>query len=158
VVIDLPKGWSEMAERLVTLVDEVVVMARPDLASLRNTRMLVDEMVGRRVDGRRPKVVVNFVGAAKKHEYGTADFAESGAAVPSAMIPFDPEPLMAVVAEGLPMARAQGKAMTALLDFADTLFSSDNARQVPKRKKGSLELLGPLKSKLAGLRPKKLKA
>lgn len=158
VVIDLPKGWGEMAERLVALVDEVVIVARPDLASLRNTRMLVDEVVARRMDGRRPKVVVNFVGAGKKNEYAAADFAEAGAVVPSAMIPFDPEPLLAIVAEGHPIARAQGKAIPAILEFAEGLFAAEGAKPRAKKKAGSIAVVSALKSKLSGLSTKKAKA
>ncbi|MEW5728789.1 MAG: hypothetical protein AB1918_13265 [Pseudomonadota bacterium] len=162
VVIDLPKGWNETAERLAVLVDEVVLVARPDLASLRNTRMVVDEVVSKRAEGRRPKVVLNFAGAAKKNEYANADFAEAGAAVPSALVPFDPEPLLAAIAEGLPVAKAQGKAMAAILDFADTLFAGEGAKVPAKGKRAkkgaSVDLLGSLKARLSGLKARKSKA
>ncbi|MGE5547809.1 MAG: AAA family ATPase [Solirubrobacterales bacterium] len=153
VVVDMPRGWGEGWERVVTQSDEVVVVARPDLASLRNSRMIVEDVAGRRIDGRRPRLVLNGVGAAKKNEYGAADFTEAAGVAPAAVAPFDPEPLMAAIAEGRPIVQAKGKAMAALLAFADGLLE-DGTKQANKKKAAGSDPLAPLKAKLAKLMKK----
>ena len=42
VVLDLPHLWSGWMRRTLVTVDDVVVTATPDLASLRNAKNLVD--------------------------------------------------------------------------------------------------------------------
>lgn len=152
-IVDMPKGWGESHQRLMTLADEVVVVSKPDLASLRNTRMIVDDVASRRIDGKRPKVVLNQMGAARKNEFGVADFAESGGTNPAAAIPFDPEPLATAIAEGRPVAQSGGKAMTSMLEFAETILVGDGDRKAAK-KKANLDPLAMIKARLEMLRPK----
>lgn len=157
VVVDFCKGWSAAHERITALADEVIVVARPDLASLRNTRMIVDDIVGRRLDARRPRLVVNGTGASKRHEYGSADFADSGGTAPAATVPFDPEPLLAAIVDGRPIVQSGGKAMKAMSAFAETVLAGEASSG--KRRGGySTAPLGALKSGLSRLIAKKQKA
>lgn len=155
-VVDLPKGWGEAYGRLVTVADEIVLVSSTDLASLRNCRMIVEDVAGRRVDGRRPRLVVNRVGLDKKNEYGVADFTESGGTAPAAMVPFDCDALHAAVADGRPLSDAGGKAMPILLAFARTVL----AQEAPKAVSAKLRAdpLGSLRAALAKLSVKKQKA
>jgi pilus assembly protein CpaE len=134
VVVDLPKGWSEAHQRLMALTDEIVLVTAPDLASLRNSRMILDELAGR-TDAPRPKVVLNKAGFALSKEYADADFKEALGSAPAAVIPWDPSPLMAAVVDGKPVSEAGGKAAAGMRAFAATLFSTKEAAQ--SRAKGA---------------------
>ena len=50
VVVDVPHLWSGRARRILVSADEVIVVASPDLANLRNTKNLIDNVK----DARRP--------------------------------------------------------------------------------------------------------
>lgn len=159
VVLDFSKGWGTAQEALTALADEVIVVARPDLASLRNSRMLVDDITGRRLDARRPRLVINGTGVARKHEYSSADFAESGGATPAASFPFEPEPLLAAIVDGRPIVQSGGKAMKAMLAFADTVLAGEGGGRPGKgRGKRSGPPLGALKSGLSRIIARKEKA
>jgi pilus assembly protein CpaE len=122
VVADLPKGWGDGHQRLLSIADEVVLVTTPDLASLRNARMLLDELQGRRLEGARPKIVMNKAGFAKSKEYSGADFKEALGTALSAVAPWDPLPLMGAVVDGKPVSEAGGKAVAALRAFAATVL------------------------------------
>lgn len=123
VVVDLPKGWSETHQRLMALADEIAIVTAPDLASLRNSRMILDELGGR-TDAPRPKVVLNKAGFARSKEYADADFKEALGSALAAVIPWDPSPLMAAVVDGKPVSEAGGKAAAGMRAFAKTLIAS----------------------------------
>jgi len=158
VVVDLPKGWGAAYERLAAQADEVVLVSSPDLAALRNCRMIVEDVAGRRIDGRKPKLVLNRMGMSKRNEYGAADFTEAGGGAPSALVPWDPDPLLAAVADGKPLIGAGGKAVAALKAFAATLLLSEGAKAPAKDRKGGQSLLAQLRAKINGLVPSKGKA
>jgi pilus assembly protein CpaE len=158
VVVDFPKGWGAAYERLAAQADEVVLVASPDLAALRNCRMIVEDVAGRRIDGRRPKLVLNRMGMSKRNEYGAADFTEAGGGAPSALVPWEPDPLLAAVADGKPLIGAGGKAVAALKAFAATLLLQEGAKAPAKGRKGGQSLLAQLRAKINGLVPSKGKA
>lgn len=158
VVVDFSKGWGPVQERVTAMADEVIVVARPDLASLRNSRMIVDDIAGRRLDARRPRLVLNGAGVSKRNEYRSADFAEAGGATPAASIPFDPEPLLAAIIDGRPIVQSGGKAMKAMLAFAETVLADEAAPGAKRRHGVAKTRQGGLKSGLARLIPQKQKA
>ena len=127
VVTDMPNGWGEGYERAVTLADEVIIVTAPDLASLRNCRMMVDDINGRRVEGVRAKVVLNKTGLAKANEYGPEEVEKAVGVKPSASIPWDPEPLIAAVADGKPVFDAGGKTVAALKAFTQTIMPTKDS-------------------------------
>lgn len=148
VVADLPRGWGEEYERALSLADEIVIVATPELAALRNTRMILDELVARRAEGPRAKVILNKMGMAKRNEYGADDFKEAIGMPPAALIPWDPEPLLAAVAEGRPVINAPSKATAALRVFADKLLPMRESRPL-QESKASIGLLTRWRGMLA---------
>lgn len=133
VVVDMPKGWGEAYERSLTLADEVVFVATPDLPSVRNCRMMIDDVVARRVNAPRPKVILNKAGMAKANEYGPDDFKEALGLPPAAVVPWDPEPLMAAMAEGKAITSATGKAIAALRAFSETVLPTKDTKVVKEQ-------------------------
>ena len=70
--------------------DDIVIVATPDLASLRNTKNLVELIRQARPNDAPPKLVINQVGVAKRPEIPAKDFAETIGLEPALVMPFDP--------------------------------------------------------------------
>ena len=89
VVLDVPHGWNAWSRRALIGADEVMVVAAPDLANLRNTKNLLDVLRVARPNDVKPKLVLNGVGQLKRPEIAVADFAKAVEIAPAAVIPFD---------------------------------------------------------------------
>ncbi len=76
--------------RLVTA-DEILVVATPDLANLRNAKNLMDLLRASRPNDTPPRYILNQIGVAKRPEIKPADFAKALEAEPIAVIPFEPQ-------------------------------------------------------------------
>ncbi|MBK8455735.1 MAG: AAA family ATPase [Phyllobacteriaceae bacterium] len=89
VVLDVPHAWTGWTKTTLMQADEVVITATPDLASLRNTKNLVDMLKKLRPNDFAPKLIINQSGVPKRPEIAAADFAEPLGLTPLAVIPFD---------------------------------------------------------------------
>jgi pilus assembly protein CpaE len=90
VVLDIPHIWTAWARRMLLNADEIVLVAAPDLANLRNTKSLLDMIrTARRHDG-KPRLVLNNIGVAKRPEIAISDFAKAVDLEPIATIAFEP--------------------------------------------------------------------
>jgi len=90
VVLDLPHTWSSWIKQTLLASDDVVIVASPDLASLRNAKNIHDLLKALRPYDGAPSVVLNMVGVPKKPEIPFKDFAEALGATPAASFAFDP--------------------------------------------------------------------
>ncbi|WOS62873.1 AAA family ATPase [Sinorhizobium fredii] len=88
-VLDIPHGWSDWIRSVLGEADEVVITAIPDLASLRNTKNLLDALKKLRPNDRAPHLVLNQVGMPKRPEIAPNEFCESLEIEAAAIIPFD---------------------------------------------------------------------
>ncbi len=88
-VLDVPHGWSDWTRSVLGEADEVVITAAPDLASLRNTKNLLDALKKLRPNDRAPHLVLNQVGMPKRPEIAPNEFCESLEVEAAAIIPFD---------------------------------------------------------------------
>ena len=91
IVLDLPHLWSAWTQRTLVSADEILIVAAPDLANLRNAKNLFDYLRSARVNDRRPFYCLNQVGVPKRPEIKPADFAKALEDQPIAIIPFDPQ-------------------------------------------------------------------
>ncbi|MEQ8746581.1 CpaE family protein [Pyruvatibacter sp.] len=89
VVLDLPHVWGPWTRKLLLEADEIVITATPDLASLRNTKNLLDMLSAARPNDVTPHLVINQVGVAKRPEIPIKDFAEALGSDPALVLPFD---------------------------------------------------------------------
>ncbi|MDP3740546.1 MAG: AAA family ATPase [Hyphomonadaceae bacterium] len=89
VVLDLPHIWSDWFKQTVISADEIVVVAAPDLASLRNGKNLIDFLKAARPNDAQPKLVLNMVGLPKRPEIPPKDFGQAMGVEPSLVLPFD---------------------------------------------------------------------
>ncbi|MDH7796826.1 MULTISPECIES: CpaE family protein [unclassified Beijerinckia] len=91
IVLDVPHVWTAWSRRILVSADEILVVAAPDLASLRNTKSLLDTLRAARPNDAPPRLVMNFVGVPKRPEISVADFAKAVDLEPLSSIPFDPK-------------------------------------------------------------------
>jgi pilus assembly protein CpaE len=91
VVLDVPHCWNAWTQSTLTMADEVVIVAAPELANLRNTKNLLDTLLKARPNDQPPRLVLNQVGMPKRPEISIRDFCEPLDLDPIAVIPFDPQ-------------------------------------------------------------------
>src|SRR5690606_12995780 len=56
VVLDVPHSWNGWERSVLTLADEIVVVAEPELANLRNAKNLIDTLLRERPNDRPPRL------------------------------------------------------------------------------------------------------
>jgi pilus assembly protein CpaE len=91
VVLDVPHQWTGWTRRTLIGADDILVVAAPDLANLRNTKNLVDLLRAARPNDHRPFYCLNQVGVPKRPEIKTVDFAKALEDEPVVSIPFEPQ-------------------------------------------------------------------
>ena len=89
VVFDLPHLWSTWVRHTLLSSDEAILVATPDLASLRNAKNLLDLMMQGRPNDGPPRLVLNQVGVPGRPEIAIKDFAEAVGLQPTLVLPFD---------------------------------------------------------------------
>jgi pilus assembly protein CpaE len=90
-VLDVPHLWSGWAKRTLIGADDILIVAAPDLANLRNAKNLIDMLRAARPNDQRPFYCLNQVGVPKRPEIKPADFAKALEDDPVAVIPFEPQ-------------------------------------------------------------------
>ena len=90
VILDLPHGWQPWIRNTLLAADDVVIVATPDLTSLRNAKNIIELVKNARPNDNPPRLVINQVGMPKRPEIPSKDFAETMGIDPSAIIGFEP--------------------------------------------------------------------
>jgi pilus assembly protein CpaE len=144
VVLDVPHIWSGWTRRLLISADEILVVAGPDLANLRNAKNLVDLLRAARPNDHRPYYCLNQVGVPKRPEITPADFAKALEDQPLVVIPFEPQLFGTAANNGQMIAEVSKnhKSAEMFLQLAQVL----TGRAEAKRARGGL--LTPLLAKL----------
>jgi pilus assembly protein CpaE len=112
VVLDLPHAWTPWIKAALIAADEIVVVATPDLASLRNTKNLIELVRNARPNDAPPRLVINQVGTPKRPEIPAKDFAETMGVEPAALVGFDPLLFGQAANNGQTLLELQPKAAT----------------------------------------------
>lgn len=89
IVLDVPHQWSAWTRHALINADDIIVVAEPDLANLRNTKNLLNVLRSSRPNDRPPLYCLNQVGMPKRPEIDLKRFAKTVEADPVATIPFD---------------------------------------------------------------------
>ena len=144
VVLDVPHVWTAWTKRVLIGADDILIVAAPDLANLRNAKNLVDLLRGARPNDRRPFYCLNQVGVPKRPEIKPADFAKALEDEPVAIIPFEPPVFGTASNNGQMIAEVAAGHRTAEMfrQLAQVLTGRAAA------KKARSGLLGPLLGKL----------
>jgi pilus assembly protein CpaE len=91
IVLDVPHLWTGWSKRILIGADDILIVAEPDLANLRNAKNMLDLLKAARPNDRRPYYCLNKVGVAKRPEINSGDFSKALDDEPIAVIPFEPQ-------------------------------------------------------------------
>jgi pilus assembly protein CpaE len=89
IVLDVPHQWSGWTKRALVGADDILIVAEPDLANLRNTKNMLNMLKASRPNDRTPLYCLNQVGMPKRPEINASEFAKAIESQPIAAIPFD---------------------------------------------------------------------
>jgi pilus assembly protein CpaE len=89
VILDLPHVWTAWKRKILTSSDDLVIVATPDLASLRNAKNMIDLVRRARPNDAPPRLVLNQVGVPGRPEIPAKDFGQALGINPSAVLAFD---------------------------------------------------------------------
>jgi pilus assembly protein CpaE len=146
IVLDIPHQWSGWTKRALIGADDILIVAAPDLANLRNTKNLFDLLKAARPNDRPPLYCLNQVGIPKRPEIAAAEFAKAIESQPVVSIQFEPQIFGSAANNGQMIAEisANHKSIEMFLQIAQRL----TGRSETKKQKSSL--LSPLIDKLRG--------
>ncbi|HKO72661.1 MAG TPA: AAA family ATPase [Bradyrhizobium sp.] len=144
IVLDVPHQWSGWTKRALVSADDILIVAAPDLANLRNTKNIFDLLKASRPNDRIPLYCLNQVGVPKRPEINFNEFAKAIESEPIATIPFDPQMFGSAANNGQMIAEISATHRTTemFLQMAQRLTGRGEA----KKPRGSF--LSPLIEKL----------
>ena len=146
IVLDVPHQWSGWTRRALVGADDILIVAAPDLANLRNTKNIFDLLKASRPNDRVPLYCLNQVGVPKRPEINASEFAKAIESEPIASIPFEPQMFGSAANNGQMIAEISANHRTTemFLQIAQRL----TGRGETKKPRGSFLL--PLIQKLRG--------
>lgn len=144
IVLDVPHQWSAWVKRTMLGADEILIVAEPELASLRNAKNFVDLARAARPNDAGARLVLNKVGVPKRPEIAPPEFAKTLGIEVLSTIPFEAQLFGTAANNGQMIAEVQAgsKANEAFAQIAGTLTGRGETRR------GRRSLLEPLVSKL----------
>jgi pilus assembly protein CpaE len=145
VVLDVPHQWSGWTKQTLVSADDILIVAAPDLANLRNAKNVYDFLKTSRPNDHRPLYCLNQVGVPKRPEIKAADFAKALEDDPVAIIPFEPQIFGAAANNGQMIAEISASHRTA--EMFRGLAQLLTGRPEAKKPRG---MLSPLIEKLLG--------
>ncbi len=143
-VLDVPHQWTGWTRQTLVGADDILIVAAPDLANLRNTKNICDFLEASRPNDHRPRYCLNMVGVPKRPEIKPADFGKALEDEPLAVIPFEPQLFGAAANNGQMIAEISSGHRTA--EVMRMLARHLTGRSEPKKQRSSL--LSPLLEKL----------
>src|ERR1700683_980026 len=144
VVVDVPHQWTGWTKQTLISADDILIVAAPDLANLRNTKNLYDFLKAARPNDQRPLYCLNQVGVPKRPEIKAADFAKALEDNPIATIPFEPQVFGAAANNGQMIAEMAANHRTAAT-FRSMAQKLAGRAEAPKQRSS---FLSPLLEKL----------
>jgi pilus assembly protein CpaE len=149
IILDVPHSWTAWVRRTLIGSDEIVIVAAPELASLRNAKNLFDTLRQGRPNDHKPKILLNQVGIPKRPEIGAAEFAKALGTEIFSSLPFDAQLFGTAANNGQMIAEVQasGKVAEAFTELAAAI----TGRAEPKRSKANL--LEPILARLGRRKP-----
>ncbi|WP_279481040.1 CpaE family protein [Aureimonas sp. SK2] len=140
VLLDVPHAWNDWTRSVLQRIDEIVIVATPDLANLRNAKNLVDTLRRLRPNDAPPRLVLNQTGIPKRPEIDAGEFAEPLGLVPLASIAFDPAVFGMAANTGRMVCESEPKhpSVQAFAEIAHTVTGRNSAKRSQKPARSSL--------------------
>ncbi|HKD21421.1 MAG TPA: cellulose synthase operon protein YhjQ/BcsQ [Rhizomicrobium sp.] len=134
VIVDLPHAWAPWVRQTLLSSDDIVIVATPDLASLRNGKSIVDMVKQSRPNDPPPRLILNQVGQPKRPEIPTKDFATTIGIEPALVLPYDPAVygLAANNAQMLMQAKPGSPTADGIQALAEILTGRSNQKEEAK--------------------------
>ncbi|MBI1383399.1 MAG: CtpF protein [Rhizobiales bacterium] len=145
LALDIPHIWTPWTRQQLLQADEVVIVATPDLACLRNAKNIVDLLKEHRNNDIPPHLVINQVGLPKRPEIPVKDFAEAVGLQPKFVVDFDGETFGQAANNGQMVAELNDRAKAAE-QFRQLALVLCHRTEMRKPEKSSV--LSPLLQKL----------
>jgi pilus assembly protein CpaE len=89
IVLDVPHQWTAWTRRALVGADDILIVAEPDLANMRNAKNMMNILKAARPNDRPPLYCLNQIGMAKRPEIELRAFAKTLETQPIATVPFD---------------------------------------------------------------------
>lgn len=144
-VIDAPHDWTSSTRRVLIGADELVIVANPDLANLRNAKTMLDALRSTRPNDHPPRLLLNNVGVPKRPEIAVDEFAKAIELEPVAVLNFEPKLFGTAANNGQMIAEVDAGSRSSEIfdDLGRSLMGKAATRKVKK------SLLGPLLDRFA---------
>ena len=147
-VLDLPSTWSNWMRAAIIQSELVVVTSTPELAALRNAKVLLDNIRNLRPNEEPPLLVLNQVDP-KLPQVPPEQFAATVGVKEWLEIPYDPNLFGEAALEGvLPLEKAPDSKLAETIEIIAARIAGAEPPKKEKRKSFMLDLLKPLKEKL----------
>ncbi|MCX7358537.1 MAG: AAA family ATPase [Alphaproteobacteria bacterium] len=144
VVLDLPHAWEPWVRNALCDADEVIIVAGPDLASLRNADNILKLLRSERDKPSAPNVVISMSGLPKRPEIPAKDFAEAIRVKPLLTFGFEPELFASAEMDGQMIYEAAPDSKVALqIDVLATMLTGHEptSQPAPKEQPSPLPVL-----------------
>jgi len=140
IVLDIPHQWTAWTRRALEGADDILIVAEPDLANLRNAKNMLNVLKASRPNDQMPLFCLNQVGMPKRPEIDRRSFAKTLDAQPVAVIPFDSRLFGTAANNGQMIAELSANHRTSqmFLDMARKLTGHGEVRR-------SSSLLAPIR-------------
>ncbi len=144
VILDVPHMWTAWSRRALIGADEIVIVAAPDLANLRNAKSLVDTLRTARPNDAKPKLIFNLVGIPKRPEIAIVDFVKAIDLEPAGAINFEPKLFGTASNNGQMIAEVEpaSKANETISELAKIVTGRFEIRKTKRNLLDPLKLLG----------------
>src|SRR3954467_9153589 len=146
IVLDVPHQWSGWTKRVLVGADDILIVAEPDLANLRNTKNMLTLLQAARPNDRPPLYCLNQIPMPKRPEIDARGFTKTIESPPIAAIPFDSRLFGTAANNGQMIAEIAARHPTTetFLQIGQRLTGRGETR------KSRTSLLSPLVNKLLG--------
>jgi pilus assembly protein CpaE len=146
IVLDIPHQWSGWTKRALVSADDILIVAEPDLANLRNAKNMLSVLRSARPNDRAPLYCLNQIGMHKRPEIDVRGFAKAIESQPIAAIPFDSRLFGTAANNGQMIAEiSSGHRITEMFREIAHQMTGRGEFKKPRR-----SLLTPILSKLRG--------
>jgi pilus assembly protein CpaE len=146
IVLDVPHQWSAWTKRTLVGADDILIVAEPDLANMRNAKNMLNVLKAARPNDRPPLYCLNQVGMHKRPEISVREFAKAIESQPIAAIPFDSKLFGTAANNGQMIAQISARHRTTQMFLQIAQRMTGHA--VTKRSRASF--LTPILKKLQG--------
>ncbi len=133
----MPHVWTPGRAACWSRADEVIVVAQPDLANLRNAKNIIDNIKTARPHDHPPRLILNNVGVPKRPEIPVADFTKTIEIEPTCVIPHDAKLFGSAANNGQMIAEVEPKGKNAET-FGNLANLIAGRGEVKKMKRGSV--------------------